>query len=136
MDPKHFDLLIQSAREMVEMEAGEGNPPARQTTYLGKVLCEVKVNGKVAWSIVEASKALKDQLESNPPQSPAELIRLVMDTLNQTDEGMAQILGVPVGTLRGWKSGRRKPDAAASKLLRVTARRPDAVIETDAFEFA
>ena len=40
----------------------------------------------------------------------------------------AQVIGVPVGTLRNWEQGRVFPDAAARTLLTVMAREPEAVL--------
>ena len=42
----------------------------------------------------------------------------------------AALLGISVRTLQGWEQGRRTPDGPARVLLRVAARRPDAVLET------
>jgi putative transcriptional regulator len=41
----------------------------------------------------------------------------------------AALLGISVGTLRGWEQGRRRPDGPARALLRVAAARPDAVLD-------
>jgi len=39
----------------------------------------------------------------------------------------AAMLGISVGTLRGWEQGRRRPDGPARVLLRIAAQNPDAV---------
>ncbi len=46
----------------------------------------------------------------------------------------AEVIGVPVGTLRNWEQGRVFPDAAARTLLTVMAREPEAVLR--ALEFS
>jgi putative transcriptional regulator len=40
----------------------------------------------------------------------------------------AAMLGISVGTLRGWEQGRRRPDGPARVLLRVAERNPEAVL--------
>jgi putative transcriptional regulator len=40
----------------------------------------------------------------------------------------AAMLGISVGTLRGWEQGRRRPDGPARVLLRVTSQNPEAVL--------
>jgi putative transcriptional regulator len=39
----------------------------------------------------------------------------------------AAMLGISVGTLRGWEQGRRRPEGPARVLLRIAAQNPDAV---------
>lgn len=39
----------------------------------------------------------------------------------------AAVIGVPVGTLRGWEQGRRKPTGPARVLIEVAASHPDVV---------
>lgn len=39
----------------------------------------------------------------------------------------AAMLGISLGTLRGWEQGRRRPDGPARVLLRIAAQNPDAV---------
>lgn len=40
----------------------------------------------------------------------------------------AAMLGISIGTLRGWEQGRRRPDGPARVLLRVAAQNPEAVL--------
>lgn len=46
-----------------------------------------------------------------------------------SQQEFATMLGVSVGTLRGWEQGRRSPAGAARVLLRVAARHPNVVWE-------
>jgi putative transcriptional regulator len=50
-------------------------------------------------------------------------------SLKLSQDKFANMLGVSVGTLRGWEQGRRKPNRAAEVLLRVAAKNPDIVLE-------
>ena len=51
------------------------------------------------------------------------------DSLNLSQDKFASLLGISVGTLRGWEQGRRKPNRAAEVLLRVAAKNPKAVLD-------
>ncbi len=50
-------------------------------------------------------------------------------SLKLSQDKFANMLGVSVGTLRGWEQGRRKPNRAAEVLLRVAAINPKIVLE-------
>lgn len=65
---------------------------------------------------------------------PARVTKLTPDhplavrtRLGMTQEEFSAMLGVPVGTLRGWEYNRRKPVGAAKALLRVAAKHPKMV---------
>lgn len=53
--------------------------------------------------------------------------RAVRSRLGMTQEAFAQMLGVPLGTLRNWEQGIREPAGAAKALLRVAAKHPKMV---------
>jgi putative transcriptional regulator len=55
--------------------------------------------------------------------------RVVRTQLGMTQEQFAEMLGVPVGTLRNWEQGIRQPGGAAKTLLRVAAKHPKAVLD-------
>jgi putative transcriptional regulator len=50
-------------------------------------------------------------------------------SLKLSQDKFADMLGVSVGTLRGWEQGRRRPTRAAEVLLRVAVKNPKAVLE-------
>jgi DNA-binding transcriptional regulator YiaG len=137
MDKKNFELLGESIEQMAAYVSGDGAPPSRQTTYVGKVLTEVKVNGETVWSLNASAATLAREITAQGVASYPELIRLMMQILSQTDEGLAQLMDVSVGTLRGWKSGRRKPHGPSRKLLEIAAYNPSAVFgASPTFAFA
>jgi DNA-binding transcriptional regulator YiaG len=137
MEKENFDLLLESVEQMAAYVSGDGAPPARQTTYVGKVLTEIKVNGKTVWSLDASAAILAKEVARRKVASYPELIRLMMEVLGQTDEGLAQLMDVSVGTLRGWKSGRREPRGPSRKLLEIAAFNPAAVFgPSPTFSFA
>lgn len=60
------------------------------------------------------------------PVAPLKALRF---KLGLTQEEFAAHFHLPLGTIRDWECGARRPDAAAILLLRVIARNPQAVLE-------
>jgi putative transcriptional regulator len=81
---------------------------------------------------IEAN-ALSDP--DNPPSTDEELergvlgrrVRLARQALGLTQEQFAERFRIPIGTLRDWEQGRRKPEAPALAYLAVIERETDAV---------
>ncbi len=59
-------------------------------------------------------------------------IRAIREHLGLGIAEFAARFGLSVGDIRGWEQGIRRPDEAASILLRVIARNPDLVAEVAA----
>ncbi len=82
---------------------------------------------------IEAN-ALSDP--DNPPWTDEELARArpgwtpktIRDRLDMTQEQFAERFDIPLGTLRDWERGARRPTGAARTLLRVIDREPEAVL--------
>jgi putative transcriptional regulator len=53
----------------------------------------------------------------------------VRTRLGRTQEEFAEMIGVPVGTLRNWEQGHREPTGPARALLLVAAKFPGEVAE-------
>lgn len=73
----------------------------------------------------------------NPPLTDKQLarsrrvapIKALRFKLGLTQEEFAARFQLPLGTVRDWERGARRPDAAATVLLRVIARNPQAVLQ-------
>jgi putative transcriptional regulator len=63
-----------------------------------------------------------------PKFSPAEIVEL-REARKLSRPLFAQILNVPVVTVRKWESGERMPSGAALRLLQVMRARPDALLQ-------
>ena len=63
-------------------------------------------------------------------QYDAELVDVgaIRKGLGLSQTGFAAKFGLAVATVRDWEKGRRKPDRTARTLLKVIARKPEAVI--------
>lgn len=60
-------------------------------------------------------------------RSPAPDVRSLRLQMGLTQEQFARDFGINVWTLRDWENHRREPEGPAQTLLKVIARRPDAV---------
>ncbi len=63
-------------------------------------------------------------------------IRAIRKRLARTQEEFALMIGVSVGTLRGWEQGRRTPEGPAMALLRVASVAPETVANALLFKGA
>lgn len=120
MEKALFDDLMQSLQEAEAWARGEAMP-VRTMRYVGKVLVEVTENGETTWSLEQGAQ---ESAKLIPADGSAPDVGALCATLNQTQEGFAELLGIPVGTVQGWIQGRRTPRGAALQLLRVAAQYP------------
>lgn len=65
-----------------------------------------------------------EKLEVKPEE-----IKGIREGLHMNQEEFAGLMMVSVGTLRGWEQGRRAPEGPAKALLKVVAKKPEAVLE-------
>jgi putative transcriptional regulator len=70
-----------------------------------------------------------EQVRQRHAKKYANAVVTARTTLKLSQDKFATLLGVSVGTLRGWEQGRRKPNRAAEVLLRVAVKNPEAVLE-------
>lgn len=59
--------------------------------------------------------------------TPADIVKNLRARLGLSQAQFAARFRLPVGTLRDWENGRRKPEGSALALLRVIAYAPDVV---------
>lgn len=101
-----------------------------------------RIESRTGWARLAAmtdeeieANALADV--DNPPMTDAELARMqpvlspreVRRRLHLTQEEFSTRFNLPLGTIRDWEQGKKKPDSAARALLRVIDRNPEAVIQ-------
>ncbi len=53
------------------------------------------------------------------------LVIAVRKELQKTQPAFAELLAIPVATLRDWEQGRKQPDSAAVTLIKVAQRHPE-----------
>ena len=56
-------------------------------------------------------------------------VKAIRERLKMSQAEFAETYGIPVGTLRNWEQGLRRPDAPAASYLRVIAKQPKIVRE-------
>jgi len=56
-------------------------------------------------------------------------VKAIRKKLHVSQTQFAMLIGVSAATLRNWEQGRTYPEGAARVLLRIAARRPQAVLE-------
>lgn len=123
MNDELFNDLKQSIEEAGAIRRDE-KPAGRTWRYVGHILIEITEAGKSVWSLKQAAENPSSVVLLQPN------VKLVRETLNQTQEGFAELLGVTVKTVRNWEQGRRVPRGPGLSLLRLAARHPEALLET------
>ena len=89
------------------------------------------------WAKIDAmtDEDIGRQVAGDPDVAPilteaetvAAMARTVRKRLGLSQPAFAERYGIPVGTLRDWEQGRKRPGAAALPYLRVIAREPEMV---------
>jgi len=110
---------------LISVEHNPGDPPIKTNTD---------------WAAVEALTAeeIHAAALSDPDAAPIAFfeqlgfiripnVRRLRERLAMTQEAFAATYRIPVGTLRDWEQGRKRPDAPARAYLTVIARDPKAV---------
>jgi len=112
-----YRRLSKSIAELKQIERGE-RAPSR--------VFEVIPDGKGGFlrRMLDPEKVRKSNAQKHACSVAAARVSLKL-----SQDKFASLLGVSVGTLRGWEQGRRKPNRAAEVLLRVAAKNPKAVLE-------
>jgi putative transcriptional regulator len=65
-----------------------------------------------------------DATNTRPLDTPSAQLRAARAVLGLTQTAVADLLGVPVATLRNWEQGRTEPDDAGRTLIRLLAANP------------
>jgi len=88
-----------------------------------------KLFGELVGSIREAGAIRRGEAPAARTTSFDEVdVKAIRERFGVSQPQFAGMLGISVGTLRGWEQGRRWPDGPARVLLRVAEARPDAVL--------
>ena len=117
---------------MVSVIHNPGDPPIKTNTDWAKV---------AALTDEQIHAAALSDLDAQPlPMGTEEdlaklgLIRIpnvkrLRESLGMTQETFAAAYRIPVGTLRDWEQGRKRPDAPARAYLKIIARNPKVVAD-------
>jgi putative transcriptional regulator len=117
---------------MVSVEHNPGDPPIKTNTDWAVVaaLTEEQIHA-AALSDPDAQPL---PVGTDEEMARVGLIRIpnvkrLRESLAMTQEAFAAAYRIPVGTLRDWEQGRKRPDAPARAYLMVIARNPKVVAD-------
>lgn len=111
-----------SGTRTVSWRPGDPPPPSDTDWATVDALSEEEVEAR-ALADPDAQPLSDDQLTR---LRPVPTLRLLRRRLGMTQAAFAAAFGLPLGTLRDWEQGRKRPDAPARALLRVIEREPEA----------
>jgi putative transcriptional regulator len=90
---------------------------------------------KRARNLVRGLSAVLDYVEGRPIAGAKTAVvhvpdvKAIRERLKMSQSEFAETYRIPVGTLRNWEQGLRRPDAPAASYLRVIAKQPKVVRE-------
>ena len=90
---------------------------------------------KRARNLVRGLSAVLDYVEGRPVVGAKSVVvhvpdvKAIRERLKMSQSEFAETYRIPVGTLRNWEQGLRRPDAPAASYLRVIAKQPKIVRE-------
>lgn len=115
---------------MISVEHNPGDPPIKTDTDWARVAAMTAE--EVHAAALSDPDAQPLPLGTDEEMAKAGLTRIpnvkrLREKLGMTQEAFATAYRIPVGTLRDWEQGRKRPDAPARAYLTVIARNPKAV---------
>jgi putative transcriptional regulator len=121
---------MNESEDMVCVEHEPGDPPIETDTDWAAV--EALTDEEIHAAALSDPDAQPIPLGSDEELAKLGLIHIpnvkrLRDRLGLTQEAFAAAYRIPIGTLRDWEQGRKRPDAPARAYLTVIARNPEAV---------
>ena len=112
---------------MVSVEHNAGDPPIKTNTDWAAV--DALTDEQIHAAALSDPDAQPLPFGTDEEMARAGLIRIpnvkrLRESLSMTQEAFAAAYRIPVGTLRDWEQGRKRPDAPARAYLMVIARNP------------
>lgn len=118
------------SKNMVSVVHNPGDPPIKTDTDWDAV--DALTGEEIHAAALSDPDAQPLPLGSDEEMAKLGFIRIpnvkkLRERLGMTQEAFAAAYRIPVGTLRDWEQGRKRPDAPARAYLTVIARNPKAV---------
>jgi putative transcriptional regulator len=118
------------SKNMISVEHNPGDPPIKTDTDWAAV--DALTDEEIHAAALSDPNAPPLPLGSDEEMAKLGFIRIpnvkkLRERLGMTQEAFAAAYRIPVGTLRDWEQGRKRPDAPARAYLTVIARNPAAV---------
>ena len=85
-------------------------------------------------AIRDVEKSLRGEKSSYtrvvlPQPATAKEVKAARKAVASTQRGFADVMGVSLETIKAWEAGKRIPEGAATKLLRLLLKRPKIALE-------
>lgn len=135
---KEFESAMKGLREALSISRGKAVPESETLVRDGLIL-ERRENGETTFKLEDALNTVGG-LASKQHKSFADFLTAYRRIVNQTQETMAELYGVSVGTYRHWEQDQRKPSASVVKIMEIAVFAPEVffglVLEKQELEFA
>lgn len=120
----NHDSITKGLKEALAITRGEAVPKT-ETVVRDGVIIERRENGETTFSLDDVLKEIS-VLADGIHGSYAEFLSKYRDMVSQTQETMAELYGVSVGTYRHWEQGDRKPSASVKRIMDLSVFDPGA----------
>jgi putative transcriptional regulator len=122
--------MMKSLQDMVWVDHEPGDAPIETNTDWAAV--EALTDEQIHAAALSDPDSQPLPLGSDEEMAKLGLIHIpnvkkLRERLGLTQEAFAAAYRIPIGTLRDWEQGRKRPDAPARAYLTVIARNPEAV---------
>jgi len=127
MDKKLLGELLASVGQAGAVLRGESNSPVKNPFRVARIAVTARrfTQPKVCLCIFQ--RAAKPSRVARVESVPS--VRRIRTRLKLSQAEFALVIGVPKKTVQNWEQGIRTPEGPARALLRVAAKRPDAILE-------
>lgn len=112
---------------LISVEHNPGDPPIKTNTNWAKVAA--LTDEQIAAAVRDDPDAAPIGFFNMPGFIRIPNVKHLREKLGMTQEAFAAAYRIPVGTLRDWEQGRKRPDAPARAYLMVIARNPKVVAD-------
>jgi putative transcriptional regulator len=110
---------------MVSVEHNPGDPPIKTNTDWDAVAA--LTDEQIEAAVCDDPDAVPIRFFEQPGFIRIPNVKKLRERLGMTQEAFAAAYRIPIGTLRDWEQGRKRPDAPARGYLTVIARNPETV---------
>jgi putative transcriptional regulator len=112
---------------LISVEHNPGDPPIKTNTDWAAVAA--LTDEQIEAAVRDDSDAAPIGFFNLPGFIRIPNVKRLRESLGMTQEAFATAYRIPVGTLRDWEQGRKRPDAPARAYLMVIARNPKVVAD-------
>jgi len=113
------------SKGMISVEHSPGDPPIETGTDWAAV--DALTDEEIEAAVRDDADAAPINFHEMPGFRPIPNVKKLRERLGMTQEAFSAAYRIPIGTLRDWEQGRKRPDAPARAYLTVIARNPEAV---------